>query len=56
MVKFIGNILDDIPEDINGESSTPPAHHFFDVAEDATNLSRTDADLFRRFFAQLLYL
>ena len=49
-------MLDDIPEDMKGESATPAAHHIFDIAEDATKLSKADADLFHHFVAQLLYL
>ena len=56
MIDYIGKILDDIPEDIKGESATPAAHHLFDIAEDATKLSQTDADIFHHFVAQLLYL
>ena len=49
-------MLENIPEDMKGESSTPAAHHLFDIAEDATKLSQADADLFHHFVAQLLYL
>ena len=41
---------------MKGGSATPDAHHLFCTAEDATKLSQTDADLFRRSVAQLLYL
>ena len=49
-------MIDDIPEDMNWESSTPAAHHLFDIAEDVTKLSQADVDLFHYFVAQLLYL
>ena len=55
MIDYIGKILDDIPEDIKGESATPDAHHIFDIAEDATKLSQAGADIFHHFVAQLLY-
>ena len=56
MIGFIGKMLDDIPEDMKGESATPAAHHLFDMAEDATKISQDDADLFHHFVVQLLYL
>ena len=49
-------MLENITEDMNGESSTPAAHHLFDITEDATKLSQANADLFHNFVAQLLYL
>ena len=56
MVNYIGNIMDAIPEGMRGESEAPAAHHLFDIAEDATKLSRTNTDLFHNFMAHLLYL
>ena len=56
MIDYIGKFIDDIPEDIKGGSSTPAAHHLFDISEDATKLSQDYADLFHHFVAQLLYL
>ena len=32
MINYIGKMLDDIPEDMKGESATPAAHHIFDIA------------------------
>ena len=55
MIKYIGKMLDDIPEDMK-ESATPAAHHLFDISEDATKLSKACADLFHHFVAQLLYI
>ena len=39
-----------------GGSETPAAHHLFDIFEDATKISQTDADLFHHFLAEILYL
>ena len=39
---------------MKGESATPAAHHLFDIAEDATKLSKADADIFHHFVAQPL--
>ena len=41
---------------MKGRSSTPAAHHLFDIVEDATKLSHTDACLYHHFVAQLLYV
>ena len=49
-------MLDNITEDMKGESDTPAAHHLFDIAEDATKISQAEADLFHHFVVQLLYL
>ena len=56
MVGYIGNMRNDIPEEMKGVSATPAAYHIFDIARDATKLSRTGSDLFRHLMAQLLYL
>ena len=56
MADYIEKMLDDIPEDTNGVSSTAAELHLFNIAEDATKLSRTDADLFNHFVAQIFYL
>ena len=56
MVDYIGKMLDDIPENMKGESATPTAHHLFDISEDSTKLPQADADLFHHFVAQLLYI
>ena len=56
MINYIGKMIDDIPEDMKGESATPVAHHLFDIAGDATKLSQAEADIFQHFVSQLLYL
>ena len=56
MTNYIGKMLDNIPEDIKGESATPSSYHLFDIAEDKTKISQADSDLFHHFVAQLLYL
>ena len=56
MINYIGKMLDDIPENMKGESATPAAHHLFDIAEDATKLYQAGAYLFHHFVAQLPYL
>ena len=49
-------MLDTIPEDMEGGSATPVAHHLFDIAEDSTKLSQADTDLFHHLVAQQLHL
>ena len=56
MIDYIGKMLDDIPEYMKGESDTSAVHHIFDIAEDATKLSQSNADLFHHFVEQLIYL
>ena len=56
IIDYIGKILDNVPEDMNGEADTPDAHHLFDIKEGATILSQADTDLFHHFVTQLLYL
>ena len=51
MIDYIGNMLDNIPEDMKGESATPAAHHLFDIAEDAMKIYQADTDLFQYFLA-----
>ena len=53
---YIVNMIDDIPEDMRGESATPATHHLLGIADDAKKISQTDADLFCHFVTQLLYL
>ena len=54
MVGYIVKMIDNIPEDMRGESETPAAHHLFDTSEDVIKLSQTDADLLHNFLAKLL--
>ena len=49
MIECIGKILDIV-------STTPAAHHLFDVAEDVNNLSQANVYLFCHCVAQLLNL
>ena len=50
MIDYIGKIIDNILDDMKGESDTPAAHHLFDIAEDAAKLSQADADIFHHFW------
>ena len=56
MIKYIGKMLGDIPEDMDRGSDTPDAQHLFYIAEDTTKLSHSNTYIFLHFVAQLLYL
>ena len=56
MVDYIENMLETVSEEIKGVSATPAAHYPFDISKDAIKFSRTNADLFHYYVAQLVYL
>ena len=56
MVEYILNMLNDILEDIKGDSATPDAHQPFHIVEDVNKLSQTDAEFFHHVVEQLMYL
>jgi len=57
MPTLVAEICDQLPKNLKtGPSTTPAANHLFFVREGAAKLSDTDADLFHRMTAQLLYL
>ena len=49
MINYIRKMIDDIPEDMKGQSSTPATHQLFYIIEDSTKLYQADADLFPPF-------
>ena len=49
MIDYIGKMIDDITEVMKGKSSTPAAHHLFEITEDANKLPQADAYLFHHF-------
>jgi hypothetical protein len=57
MFPYIQNMLNDLPEDMQGEAVTPAAHHLFAINDDQPDhLSKTDAEMFHSNVAMLLYL
>ena len=56
MVECIEKMLDDLTEDMKGQSVTAAAHHDFDSVYKPTQLSKEDADKFHCFYAQEMYL
>ena len=57
MFDYIKNMLDEIPDDMSGESNTPAAQHLFEVNnEDPVKLDSTKSILFHHLVAKLLFL
>jgi hypothetical protein len=58
MIDYIKGILEDLPEDMDGEAATPAASHLFDVHEASSDmlLERDAAVMFHHNVAKLLFL
>jgi hypothetical protein len=56
MNDYIENLLDDAPEDMTGNATTPAAHRLFEVNDKAEKLNPTDSDIYHHTTARLLYL
>jgi hypothetical protein len=56
MVPYIEDMIDKMPEDMRGMSSTPGRNHLFTVNQDATKLSDEDSIMFHHITAKLLFL
>ncbi len=56
MIPYITNMLDEVPNDMAGESATPASSHLFQVNEDADKLDEETAQLFHHNVAKLLFL
>ena len=56
MINYIKDILDELPEDMNGENTTPAANFLFDVDDDCENLDAETAEFFYHNTAKLLFL
>jgi hypothetical protein len=57
MKQYVENILEEAPDDMDGEAATPAANHLFDVRSNgATLLDAEAADLFHHIVARLLFL
>ena len=56
MGDYIGKVTNDTPEDMKVVSETLASHQPFDIAEDVTKLSQTNADPFHHFVEYPLYL
>jgi hypothetical protein len=57
MNKYIKEMLDGVPDDMNGKSPIPEANHLFQINEtDLKSLDESIAMLFHQIVAMLLYL
>jgi hypothetical protein len=56
MIDYIKNTLDELPKDMDGESSTPAASFLFDVDEDCEKLNAETSEMFHHNTAKLLFL
>ena len=57
MIDYIQDMLDDLPEDMNGEATTPAGDHLFTVnTQNPKLLDKADAETFHHNVAKLLFL
>jgi hypothetical protein len=57
MQDYIQNMLDELPEDMNGIANTPAAEHLFKInTVNPTNLNEEQSMLFHHYTAKLLFL
>ena len=58
MIDYIQVMLDDLPDDMDGEAATPASNHLFEVNEKSAGmqLDAATADLFHHNVAKLLFL
>jgi hypothetical protein len=56
MIDYIDNMLDEMPEDMQGSATSPAASYLFDVNPKAIPLDRSTSDFFHATVAKLLYL
>jgi hypothetical protein len=56
MQDFVDNLLDELPEDMEGTRLTPAADFLFGVRKDAPKLDKRDAEQFHTIVMKLLYL
>ena len=54
--KYLQKLLEDIPKQFDGNSTTPAAKHQFDVNDNSTKLSEEHAIFFRTIVYKLLLL
>ena len=56
MIDYVLGMLDELPEDMNGECATPASNHLFEVNDGCEKLDSTTADFFHHSTAKLLFL
>jgi hypothetical protein len=55
MEQYFNEVLEDLPEDMDGIAATPAAEHLFKTRDDVAKLDEERAGLFHRITAQLLF-
>jgi hypothetical protein len=55
MYDYLEDILEDMPDDMNGTSPTPASDNLFEVDEDSPPLNEKESDFFHRTTARLLF-
>jgi hypothetical protein len=56
MDDYVDNLLEGLPEDMNGKASTPAAEHLFKVDDGAAKLSPEASEMFHSITAKSLFL
>ena len=56
MMDYVQGILDELPDDMDGESATPAASFLFDIDEECEKLDTETAEFFHHNTAKLLFL
>jgi hypothetical protein len=56
MLDYVTKMLDELPEEMNGEAPTPAANHLFSVNEDQTKVDEKKAQFFHTYVAKTLFL
>jgi hypothetical protein len=55
MYDYLEDILEEMPDDMNGTAPTPASDNLFDADEDSPQLNEKEADFFHRTTARLLF-
>jgi hypothetical protein len=55
MYDYLEDILDEMPDDMNGTAPTPASDNMFDVDEESPTLNEKESDFFHRTTARLLF-
>jgi hypothetical protein len=56
MTDYVRGILDELPDDMNGECATPAPNYLFEVNNDCDKLDLETPDMFHHNTAKLLFL
>jgi hypothetical protein len=55
MYDYLEDVLDEMPDDMNGTAPTPASNNMFEVDEDLIALNERESDFFHRTTARLLF-